>query len=36
MITYQIENTVEVSYYPKIGMSRHKHCYILREVEALV
>jgi predicted N-acetyltransferase YhbS len=24
-----------VDYYPKIGMTRHEHCYILREVEAL-
>ncbi len=24
-----------VEYYPKIGMTRHEHCYILREVEAL-
>jgi len=24
-----------VDYYPKIGMTRHEHCYILRDVEAL-
>lgn len=24
-----------VDYYPKIGMMRHEHCYILKDVEAL-
>jgi predicted N-acetyltransferase YhbS len=24
-----------VDYYPKIGMTRHEHCYLLRDVEAL-